>query len=101
MISVNLTGRLTRDPELRALPSGGSVCSLRLAVEALGRHRGDRLRRRRLLRRRSRGRRPHRQQGLAGRDRRRLEHQQWDSDGDKRSRLVVVGHISRAGCSGG
>jgi single-strand DNA-binding protein len=28
---VVLVGRLTRDPELRALPSGGSVCALRLA----------------------------------------------------------------------
>ena len=28
---VILTGRLTRDPELRSLPSGMSVCSLRLA----------------------------------------------------------------------
>ncbi len=28
---VVLTGRLTRDPELRALPSGMSLCSLRLA----------------------------------------------------------------------
>ena len=29
---VVLTGNLTRDPELRSLPSGMSVCSLRLAV---------------------------------------------------------------------
>jgi single-strand DNA-binding protein len=29
---VVLTGSLTADPELRALPSGSSVCSLRLAV---------------------------------------------------------------------
>ena len=29
---VILVGSLTRDPELRALPGGGSVCSLRLAV---------------------------------------------------------------------
>lgn len=28
---VILTGRLTRDPELRTMPSGTSVCSLRLA----------------------------------------------------------------------
>ena len=31
---VVLTGRLTSDPELRALPSGSSVCHLRLAVNA-------------------------------------------------------------------
>jgi single-strand DNA-binding protein len=29
---VVLTGNLTRDPELRSLPSGNSVCSLRVAV---------------------------------------------------------------------
>jgi single-strand DNA-binding protein len=31
---VVLTGRLTSDPELRALPSGSSVCGLRVAVNA-------------------------------------------------------------------
>lgn len=37
MNAVTLTGRLTRDPELRELPSGGSVCNLRLAVDRMGR----------------------------------------------------------------
>jgi single-strand DNA-binding protein len=31
------TGRLTKDPELRALPSGSSVCELRVAVDGMGR----------------------------------------------------------------
>jgi single-strand DNA-binding protein len=35
MNAINITGRLTSDPELRALPSGESVCRLRLAVDAL------------------------------------------------------------------
>ncbi len=35
MNSINLTGRLTQDPELRALPSGDPVCKLRLAVDSL------------------------------------------------------------------
>ena len=30
-------GNLTKDPELRKLPSGTSVCELRVAVEAMGR----------------------------------------------------------------
>ena len=34
-----VTGRLTKDPELRALPSGTSVCELRLAVNGMGRGR--------------------------------------------------------------
>jgi single-strand DNA-binding protein len=32
---VVLVGRLTRDPELRAMPAGGSVCSLRVACKGL------------------------------------------------------------------
>jgi single-strand DNA-binding protein len=32
MNSINLIGNLTRDPELRSLPSGTSVCKMRLAV---------------------------------------------------------------------
>lgn len=35
MNSINLTGRLTRDPELRELNNGTSVCHLRLAVDGL------------------------------------------------------------------
>ena len=31
------TGRLTKDPELRELPSGTSVCQMRLAVDRMGR----------------------------------------------------------------
>jgi single-strand DNA-binding protein len=37
MFNINrvvLVGRLTRDPELRALPSGTSVCSLRIACNS-------------------------------------------------------------------
>ncbi len=30
-----LVGRLTRDPELRALPSGGTVCGLRIACNGI------------------------------------------------------------------
>jgi single-strand DNA-binding protein len=35
--SYQATGRLTRDPELRALPSGDSVCEMRLAIDGMGR----------------------------------------------------------------
>lgn len=37
MNTVSLTGRLTRDPELRELPSGDTVCSMRIAVDRMGR----------------------------------------------------------------
>lgn len=33
MNTVNLIGRLTRDPEQRSLPSGQAVCELRIAVD--------------------------------------------------------------------
>jgi len=35
--SYQATGRLTRDPELRSLPSGDSVCEMRLAIDGMGR----------------------------------------------------------------
>jgi single-strand DNA-binding protein len=37
MNSINLTGRLTQDPELRSLPNGKTVCGLRIAVDGMGR----------------------------------------------------------------
>ncbi len=33
------TGRLTRNPELRELPNGTSVCELRIAVDGMARNR--------------------------------------------------------------
>jgi single-stranded DNA-binding protein len=37
MNTINLTGRLTQDPELRELPSGEHACRMRLAVDGMGR----------------------------------------------------------------
>ena len=37
MNNVTLTGRLTQDPDQRALANGGTVCRLRLAVDGMGR----------------------------------------------------------------
>lgn len=36
MNRLTLVGRLTRDPELRSLEDGNSVCELRLAVDGVG-----------------------------------------------------------------
>ena len=36
---ITCTGRLTREPELRELPNGGTVCKLRLAVDDMARGR--------------------------------------------------------------
>lgn len=35
MNRITITGRLTRDPEQRALPSGDTLCVLRLAVDQM------------------------------------------------------------------
>lgn len=35
MNRITITGRLTRDPELRSLPNGDPVCKLRLAVDGM------------------------------------------------------------------
>jgi single-strand DNA-binding protein len=36
---VTLTGRLTRDPELRELPEDSTLCEMRIAVDGMGRGR--------------------------------------------------------------
>jgi single-strand DNA-binding protein len=38
---VVVTGNLTRDPELRSLPSGNSVCKLRIAVNSRRKENGE------------------------------------------------------------
>jgi len=37
MHTAQILGRLTRDPELRSLPDGKSVCDMRIAVDRMGR----------------------------------------------------------------
>ncbi len=94
MNTVSLTGRLTRDPELRHLPDGTPVCQMRIAVDQMGR--GDQagyinvtsfgpsgeacakvLSQGWLV-------------GVAGR----LDYHEWTSDDDaKRSAIEVVGRV--------
>jgi single-strand DNA-binding protein len=38
MNNVSITGRLTRDPELRLIGEGKNICKLRLAVDRMGRN---------------------------------------------------------------
>ena len=88
MNSVNLVGRLTRDPEQRATPTGRDVCVLRVAVErvgdgadfvdvvafgALARSCGQYL---------VKG----REAAVAGR----LSYREWEKAGERRSRLEVI-----------
>ena len=72
MNSITLTGRLTQDPELRALPTGSTRLSATPRRRRHGprRPRRDRLHQRQRLRQRRRGRRARPHQGLARRRRR-------------------------------
>lgn len=93
MNHTQLTGRLTHDPELKELASGGSVCQLRLAVEGMapGRETGyinvstfgssGEAAARTL----SKG-------WLVAVDGR-LEQQSWERDGQKRTSYAVVGNV--------
>ena len=94
---VVLTGNLTRDPELRSLPSGMSVCSLRIAVQHAPQGPVRRVGRQAELLRRHR-------LGRAGRELRalplqgrpvaldgRLEWREWeDQDGNKRQAVEII-----------
>ncbi len=94
MNTINLTGRLTRDPELRSLADGGSVCKMRLAVDRMGRSndvgyidvtsfgkQGEACAR--VL-----------SQGWLVAVEGRLEYSQWEApDGAKRSAHSVIGHV--------
>jgi single-strand DNA-binding protein len=94
MNQLTLTGRLTQDPILKELPSGGQVCELRLAVDgmAAGRETG-------YINVSSFG-----QSGRAASEQLtkgwlvavegRLEHHRWETtDGQKRQDYGIVGHV--------
>jgi len=99
MNSVNLTGRLTRDPELRSVQVNGesrSVCDMRVAVDGRGDEpvyvdvitwgpQADAC-----AEYLSKG----RQVGVEGR----LDYQEWEAeDGSKRSKHAVVGRVEFLG----
>jgi single-strand DNA-binding protein len=93
MNSITLTGRLTKDPEVRQLESGTTVCQIRLAVDGLGRNNevgyidvasfgngakaaGETLTKGWLV-------------GVSGR----LEFRTYEKDGERRHTYQVVGHV--------
>jgi single-strand DNA-binding protein len=95
MNSVNLIGRLTKDPELRYTPNGNAVCTLRLAVSRRKRNGDDQgavfvdvvsfgPRAEAVAEHMTKG----RQVAVSGR----LEYQEWKAqDGSPRSRHEVIG----------
>jgi single-strand DNA-binding protein len=94
MNSVNLIGRLTKDPELRYTPNGNAVCTLRLAVTRRKRNGDDQgavfidvvsfgTRAEAVAEHMTKG----RQVAVSGR----LEYQEWKAqDGSPRSRHEVI-----------
>jgi len=95
MNSVNLIGRLTKDPELRYSPNGNAVCTLRLAVTRRKRSGDDQgavfidvvsfgPRAEAVAEHMTKG----RQVAVSGR----LEYQEWKAqDGSLRSRHEIIG----------
>jgi single-strand DNA-binding protein len=94
MNAYQATGRLVRDPDLRSLPDGGSVCKIRLAIDGMGRRNtagyidvtsfgkaGEAAAK--VLR-----------QGWLVAVSGRLEYAEWEAaDGGKRSGHQVIGHV--------
>lgn len=90
MNSVNLIGRLTRDPELVTTDSGTDICKLRLAVDRARRD-GAVFLDVKCFEGQARACAEHLNQGREVAVTGRLELDEWDADGAKRSRLYVIG----------
>lgn len=94
MNSIQLTGRLTRDPEVRALPSGQTVANLRLAVDRMGRSNDTGYIDVACFGKPADAVGKHLTQGWLVAVDGRLEYGEWEAqDGTKRSGHSVVGHV--------
>src|ERR1035441_5963653 len=87
------TGRLTKDPELKALPSGTSVCELRLAVDGMGRGREVGCINVSVFGSGGEDAAPSLSKGWLVAVDGRLEYGEWDSEGTKRHDYNVVGNV--------
>jgi single-strand DNA-binding protein len=87
------TGRLTKDPELKALPSGTSVCELRLAVDGMGRGRAVGYVNVSVFGSGGEAAAEYLSKGWLVAVDGRLEYGEWDSEGTKRHDYTVVGNV--------
>ena len=87
------TGRLTKDPELKALPSGTSVCELRLAVDGMGRGREVGYINVSVFGNGGEAAAEYLAKGWLVAVDGRLEYGEWDSEGTKRHDYSVVGNV--------
>ena len=88
MNSINLIGRLTRDPELRTTSGGTEVCAMRIAIDRQGDGADyvDVTTFGKLAEVCSQYLEKGRQIGVAGR----LHYSEWETDGSKRSKHEVI-----------
>jgi single-strand DNA-binding protein len=87
------TGRLTKDPELKALPSGTNVCELRLAVDGMGRARGVGYINVSVFGNSAEAAAKYLAKGWLVAVDGRLEYGEWESEGTKRHDYSVVGNV--------
>jgi single-strand DNA-binding protein len=87
------TGRLTKDPELKALPSGTSVCELRLAVDGMGRGREVGFINVSVFGSGGEAAAEYLSKGWLVAVDGRLEYGEWDSEGTRRHDYSVVGNV--------
>ena len=87
------TGRLTKDPELKALPSGTNVCELRLAVDGMGRAREVGYINVSVFGNSAEAAAKYLTKGWLVAVDGRLEYGEWDSEGTKRHDYNVVGNV--------
>jgi len=87
------TGRLTKDPELKALPSGSSVCELRLAVDGMGRAREVGYINVSVFGSGGEAAAEYLKKGWLVAVDGRLEYGEWDSEGARRHDYTVVGNV--------
>jgi single-strand DNA-binding protein len=87
------TGRLTKDPELRAISEESKVCQLRLAVDGMGRGREVGYVNVSVFGAGGEAAAKHLAKGWLVAVDGRLEYGEWDSDGTKRHDYNVVGNV--------
>lgn len=99
MNSYQATARLTRNPELRTLPSGDSVCEMRLAIDGMGRGGRNEVGYLDISTYGKPGEAAHKvlSKGWLVAFDGRLEYQEWDGENGRRSKIVGVGSVEFLG----
>ena len=98
MNSYTATGRLTRDPELRQLTSGTSVCQMRVAIDRMGRNGQTGYINVASFGKAGEAAAEYLSKGSPVAVSGRLEYQEWKAqDGSARSGYTVIGHVEFLG----